>query len=134
MGVNTIIDLFDVDVNVVAENEIVRGFNYSNCRVIDYVVASDMNVEETYTKKIFALENTFELECQGYHSNNPWLDKMFDVSISKTKSSLDLENTYEWPDGFYVKKETFDDKKQQLLFQEQKARYLLEKTYLQARY
>ena len=134
LGVNTMSDLFDVDVNVVAENEIVRGFNYSNCRVIDYVVASDMNVEETYTKKIFALENTFELECQGYHPNNPWLDKMFDVSISKTQSSLDLESTDDWPDGFYVKKETFDDKKQQLLFQEQKARYLLEKTYLQARY
>jgi len=133
-GVNTMSDLFDVDVNVIAENEIVRGFNYSNCRVIDYVVASDMNVEETYTKKTFALENTFEFECQGYHPNNPWLDKTFNIPISKTQSSLDLESTDNWPDGFYVKKETHDDKKQQLLFQEQKARYLLEKTYIQARY
>lgn len=134
LGANTLSDLFDVDVNIVDKNEVVRGFNYSNCRVIDYVVASDMNVEENYIKKVFALENTFEFECQGYHPNNPWFDKMFDTSKSKTQSSLDLYNRNDWPDGFYVKKETPDDKKQKLLLQEQKARYLLEKTYIQARY
>ena len=133
-GANTMSNLFDVDVNVVTDDELIRGFNYSNCRIIDYVVASDMRVEETYIKKIFALENTFEFECQGYHPNNPWLDIMFNPSKAKTISSLDLENTHDWPDGFYVKKESVNDKKQQLLFQEQKARYLLEKTYLQARY
>ena len=133
-GVNTMSDLFDVDVNVVSENKTVRGFNYANCRIIDYVIASDMNVEETYIKKIFALENTFEFECQGYHPNNPWLDKMFDIPKAKTKSSLDLEKTDDWPDGFSVQKDSLSDKKQKLLFQEQKARYLLEKTYLQARY
>ena len=93
-----------------------------------------MNVEETYIKKIFALENTFEFECQGYHPNNPLLDKMFDISKPKTQSSLDLEKTDDWPEGFYVQKDSLSDKKQKLLFQEQKARYLLEKTYLQARY
>ena len=73
-------------------------------------------------------------QSQGYHPNNPWLDKMFDISKAKTQSSLDLEKTNNWPDGFYVQKDSLKDKKQQLLFQEQKARYLLEKTYLQARF
>jgi len=134
LGANTLSDLFDVDVNIVSENEVIRGFNYSNCRAIDYVIASDMNVEENYIKKVFALENTIEFECQGYHPNNPWFDQMFNISKSKTQSSLDLSNTHDWPDGFYVKKETPDDKKQKLLLQEQKARHLLEKTYIQARY
>jgi len=133
-GVNTMSDLFDVDVNVVAENYIIRGFNYSNCRTIDYVVASDMNIEETYIKKVFALENTFEFECQGYHPNNPWFDEMFSTSKANTQSSLNLEKTDDWPAGFYVEKEPLKEKKQKLAFEEQKAKHLLIKTYLQARY
>ena len=68
---NMMIELFDVDVNLVSDVEIIRGFNYSNCRTIDYTIAFDMNKEESYIKSVFALENTFEFECQGYHPNNP---------------------------------------------------------------
>ncbi len=131
-GVNNMSDLFDVDVNVVASNEIIRGFNYSNCRIIDYVIASDMNSEETYIKKSFALENTFEFECQGYHPNNPDFDAMFKPK-SSTQSSMDLKKTDDWRAGFFVEKLPVD-KKQQMLMQEQKARHLLEKTNVQARY
>jgi hypothetical protein len=102
-GANLMIELFDIDVNLVSDGEIIRGFNYSNCRTIDYTIASDMNKEESYIKSAFALENTFEFECQGYHPNNPWYDAMFKTSTqANTVSSLDLRNTDDWEPGFYV--------------------------------
>ena len=101
-GVNLMTDLFDVDVNLV-NGELVRGFNYSNCRVVDYDVGSDMNKEESYIKGAFALENTFDFECQGYHPNNPMYDVMFNTyTKSDTISSTDLRNTDDWDPGFYV--------------------------------
>ena len=102
-GANPMIELFDIDLNLV-NGEIIRGFNYSNCRVIDYDIGSDMNKEETYIKGTFALENTFEFECQGYHPNNPLYDAMFNsVQKAKTTSTSDLRNTDKWGPGFYVK-------------------------------
>ena len=68
-GANMMIELFDVDVNLVSDGEIISGVNYSNCRTIDYTIAYDMNKEESYIKSAFGLENTFEFEWQGYHPN-----------------------------------------------------------------
>ena len=103
-GVNTMTDLFDVDVNLV-NGEIVRGFNYSKCRVVDYDVDSLMNREENYIKGEFALENTFDFECLGYHPNNPMYDVMFNPhSKSDTISSRNLRNTDDWGPGFYVER------------------------------
>jgi hypothetical protein len=101
-GANINTELFDVDVNLV-NGEIVRGFNYSNCRVVNYDVGSDMNKEESYIKKQFALENTFDFECQGYHPNNPMYDVMLNpYAKSDTISSNDLRNTDDWGPGFYI--------------------------------
>jgi len=101
-GANLMTELFNVDVNLV-NGEIVRGFNYSKCRVVDYVVASDMNKEESYIKGKFALENTFDFECQGYHPNNPMYDVMLNpYKKAETISSLDLRNTDDWEPGFYI--------------------------------
>jgi hypothetical protein len=103
-GANMMVNLFDVDVDLVSE-EIVRGFNYSKCRVVDYTVNSAMNKEENYIKGQFALENTFEFECRGYHPNNPMYDKMLN-SYKKASlvSSKDLKSTHDWAPGFYVER------------------------------
>ena len=101
-GANLMTELFDIDVNLV-NGDLVRGFNYSNCRVIDYDIGSDMNKEENYIKGHFALENTFDFECQGYHPNNPIYDVMFNSYVkSNTISSNDLRNTADWDPGFYI--------------------------------
>lgn len=101
-GVNTFTDLFNVDVDLV-NGETIRSFNYAKCRVVDYDVGSDMNKEESYIKKQFALENSFDFECQGYHPNNPFYDVMFKSNIeSSSISSNDLRNTDDWEPGFYV--------------------------------
>jgi hypothetical protein len=102
-GANLMTELFEVDVNLV-NGELVRGFNYSNCRVVDYDIGSAMNKEESYIKGQFALENTFDFECQGYHPNNPIYDMMFQSSYkSQTVSTSDLRDTHDWDPGFYVK-------------------------------
>ncbi len=95
-------NLFDVDVNIMNGDETLRGFNYSNCRTMDYVVATEPNKEESYVKNKFALENIFDFECQGYHPNNPVYDAMFNgYDKATTLSTNDLISTDSWGPGFY---------------------------------
>ena len=101
-GSNSMIELFNVDVNLVT-GELVRGFNYSKCRVVDYVVASAMNREENYIKGEFALENIFDFECKGYTPNNPMYDLMLNpYNKADTISTNDLRKTDDWQPGFYI--------------------------------
>ena len=95
--------LVDVDVDIVSNGEVIRGFNYVNCRVTNYDVDTEANNEESYVKNKFALENIFTLECQGYHPNNPIYDAMFNVEKANTESTFDLRNTDQWSPGFTVR-------------------------------
>jgi len=100
----TNVDLVDIDVDLVLNGEVIRGFNYVNCRAIDYKIETDPNTEESYVKNKFALENIFDFECQGYHANNPAYDAMFTVEKANTQSSFDLKNTDQWGQNFTVQK------------------------------
>ena len=95
-------NLVDVDVDIVSDGEVIRGFNYVNCRVTNYDVDTEPNKEESYVKNKFALENIFDFECQGYHPNNSTYDVMFDVPKADTIDTNDLRNTDNWPRGFFV--------------------------------
>ena len=96
------LDLVDIDVDLVSDGKVIRGFNYNNCRAIDYTVETETNKEESYVKNKFALENIFDFECQGYHPNNPAYDAMFNVEKANTQNSSDLRNTDQWGPGFTV--------------------------------
>lgn len=95
------LDLFSVDIDLMIGEKVVRGFNYNECRVTDYVVQSQRDKEESYFKG-FALSNTFDIECQGYHPNNPIYDAMYEVDSGKNISSMDLRDTHDWARGFYA--------------------------------
>ena len=96
-------DLFDVDVNLVQGDNVLRGFNYSNCRTVDYEIITEADKEESYIKNKFALVNVFDFECQGYHPNNPTYDAMFNTyEKADTENSNDLKNTDQWPPGFSI--------------------------------
>jgi hypothetical protein len=97
-------DLVDIDVDIVSDGQIIRGFNYVNCRAINYDVDTNANKEESYAKNKFALENLFDFECQGYHPNNPTYDTMFGVLQANTESSNDLRNTDRWSPQFTMQK------------------------------
>jgi hypothetical protein len=100
-GANNFLNLFQVDVELKSDDKVVRGFNYVDCRVVDYNVNTQRDKEESYFKG-FALSNTFEFECQGYHPNNPLYDAMFVTAKStNTTSSKDLKDTQNWDPGFY---------------------------------
>lgn len=94
-------ELVDIDV-VVSNGEVLRGFNYVNCRATNYDVDTETNKDESYAKDKFALENIFDFECQGYHPNNPAYDTMFEVAQADTQSTNDLRNTDQWARGFFV--------------------------------
>ena len=95
-------DLADIDVEIISDDKVIRGFNYSNCRTTDYVVETNPNSEESYVKNKFALETVFDFECQGYTPNNPVYDAMFEVKKADNTSTNDLRNTDRWERGFYV--------------------------------
>ncbi|MDH5463302.1 MAG: hypothetical protein OEY17_04750 [Nitrosopumilus sp.] len=97
-------ELVDIDVDLISDTGIIRGFNFNHCRVIGYSVSTNANSEESYVKNKFAVENIFEFECQGYHPNNPAYDAMFRVDKANTESTSDLRNTDQWSAGFTVKK------------------------------
>jgi len=97
-------DLVDIDVDIISDGQVIRGFNYVNCRAINYDVDTNANKEESYSKNKFALENLFDFECQGYHPNNPTYDAMFSVPQADTESSNDLRNTDRWAPEFTMQK------------------------------
>lgn len=92
-------ELFDVDVSLIHDGMITRGFSYSECRVIDYDVKTLTNKEETYFKG-HALANTFEFECHGYKPYDPIYNAMFDIDKADTISSMDLRETQDWSDVY----------------------------------
>ena len=94
--------LIDIDVDIVSNGEVIRGFNYVNCRATNYDVDTEANKEESYVKNKFALENIFDFECQGYHPNNPTYDAMFEIPQVDIQSTNDLRNTDQWARGFFV--------------------------------
>jgi hypothetical protein len=97
-------NLVDIDVDIVSDGQTIRGFNYVNCRAINYDVDTNANKEESYSKNKFALENLFDFECQGYHPNNPTYDAMFSVPQANTESTNDLRNTDRWAPEFTMQK------------------------------
>ena len=77
-------NLIDIDVDIVSDGQVIRSFNYVNCRAINYDVDNNANKEESYSKNKFALENLFDFECQGFHPNNPIYDAMFSFEQANT--------------------------------------------------
>ena len=94
--------LYDVDVQIMMGDDLIRGFDYSNCRTIDYTVKTDTNSEESYVKNKFALVNIFDFECQGYLPYNPMYENMMNTyEKADTTSTMDLKSTDDWGPGFY---------------------------------
>ncbi len=102
-GATSLRDFVDVEIEIVKDGNVIRGFDYSNCRPVDYVVTTETDKEESYVKDKFALENIFDFECQGYHPNNPVYDAMYNTyDKASTLNTNDLRNTEQWPPGFFM--------------------------------
>lgn len=102
-GTNPTLELFQVDINLMHGDESVRGFKYTDCRVVDYVVQTIRSAEENYFKT-FSLSNTFEFECNGYKPYDPVSEKMSKSYLkADTVTTGDLRKTHSWGTDFYVK-------------------------------
>ena len=62
-GISSDTKTFQVDIDLIVDGETVKGVNYYDCRVTDYVVMTQRDKEESYFKG-FALSNTFDFECK----------------------------------------------------------------------
>ena len=89
-GVTSLVDLFDVTLVLVYGNDVVRGFDYSQCHIVDYVVKTEHDAEESFYKG-FALTDEFYFECLGYSPFDPKYDALIDSPSADTESSLDWQ-------------------------------------------
>lgn len=91
---------FDVTIFVAVDGDILRSFDYRDCKVTSYAVATRSDNEEGYTGKGFAVVDQFTFECEGYEPVNPAMDKLKIVEHAETISSSDLRSTDQWEPGF----------------------------------
>lgn len=89
-GVNSLKKLFDVNLVLVNGDVIVRSFDYTKCRIVDYIVKTEHDGEESFYKG-FALTNEFHFECVGYQPTDSHYDALFDITKVKTESSMDYK-------------------------------------------
>ena len=87
-GVSTTDELFNVHLTIAYGNDVVRGFDYTKCHVVDYMIKTEHDAEESFYKG-FALTNEFSFECQGYHPYDPLYDKLFEIQKAQNESTLD---------------------------------------------
>ncbi len=93
--------LFSVYVDLIHNDQLVRSYQYTNCRVTNYDTDTVFNAEEGYVgANGFALVSVYDIECNGYHPTNPSMDKMHITEHAKTLSSNDLRPTDKWGPGF----------------------------------
>ena len=100
-GISSTAEIFDVNLVLVDDEKIVRGFDYSKCRIVDYKIKTEHDLEESFYKG-FALTNEFHFECIGYKPYDPSYDALFDVPKANTESSSDWQSSQRstWSKGF----------------------------------
>ena len=91
---------FDVTVYLAKDGDVLRSFEYRDCQVTNYSVATRSDNEEGYTGKGFVIVDQFSFECKGYAPHNPAMEKMNVSEQAKTTSSSDLKSTDTWEPGF----------------------------------
>ena len=89
-GFSSLSEVFDVDVVLSNGGEPVRGFEYSKCRITDYVVKTEHSTNWSFSDG-FALTNEFHFECAGYVPYNPAYDALFSYDKPKAFSSKDYQ-------------------------------------------
>jgi|CXWL01.1.fsa_nt_gi hypothetical protein len=92
---------FDVTVFLAAGGDVFRSFEYRDCQISNYVVATRSDNEEGYTGKGFAVVDQYSFECKGYTPTNAAMEKITHVEKAKTTSSSDLKSTDKWEPGFF---------------------------------
>lgn len=93
---------FDVIVYLSSGGDVLRSFEYHDCKVTNYVVATRSDNEEGYTGKGFVIVDQYSFECVGYIPHNSAMDKI-PVEKAKTISSSDLKSTDTWKPEFKPK-------------------------------
>ena len=93
--------LFSVDVDLVHNDQLIRSYQYTKCRVTNYDTDTVFNAEEGYIgANGFALVSVYNIECNGYYPSNPSFEAMQVVEKADTESTNDLRSTDKWGPNF----------------------------------
>ena len=70
---------FAVQIVLSNDGDLKRVFDYTECFVNTYMVETVFDKEEGWnTSKGFAILDNYEIQCQGYETNNPALEEIMD--------------------------------------------------------
>ena len=77
---------FDVDVNIIQNEKILKSFSYKKCEISEYGISTLTDDYESYvaTNTGFAIVNTIEFNCSGVHIN------FEETKNNRYPSSIDL--------------------------------------------
>ena len=92
---------FDIDVWLHSGETIFREFQYRECQITDYNVATMFDKEEGWIGKTgFVQVDKFEFTCTGYHPNSPMYEEMSNnYKKGNSISTMDLkEPVATWED------------------------------------
>ena len=100
-GVSSLVELFNAKILLSYGDTVVRSFDYSKCRITDYIIKTEHDTEESFYKG-FALTDEFYLECEGYHPSNPMYEQMDKVEKAKSLSSKEWQENQRssWSEAF----------------------------------
>ncbi|MFB5617946.1 MAG: hypothetical protein ACE5Q4_04730 [Nitrosopumilus sp.] len=96
-------NLFDVNIALVQGHDVNRAFDYSKCRIVDYVIKTEHDLEESFYNG-FALTNEFHFECLGYDPSDKQYHSLFSTEKANTESTKDYNERQRstWGPNFRV--------------------------------
>jgi len=88
---------FDVKILLANEGEILRSFEYEQCKVAKYKVGTESDKEEGYISGSmgFAVVDEFTFQCKSHNALNPLLEYLTETPEADTFSSKDYQKLQE---------------------------------------
>lgn len=98
-------ELLDVEVLVSRGGDVIRSFDYSDCRITEHGIETNHDSDDGWHNTSgFSIADKYEFTCYGYKPSSPIYDSMGkDTRTAKTTSSLDLPDTSTWNDAMKPK-------------------------------
>jgi hypothetical protein len=92
-----------VNIALVQGHDVNRAFDYSKCRIVDYVIKTEHDLEESFYNG-FALTNEFHYECLVYEPSDKQYHSLFSTEKANTESTKDYNERQRstWGPNFRV--------------------------------
>lgn len=109
---------FDVDVSITKKDQVLRNFDYVDCKIKNYRVDTLTDKEEGYTtsKNGFAIIDVIEFQCAGLQPSNPQYDNLIGQYKKNTVKDFGLNHYNMGGNSYAITTFKFDDGSEKISF------------------